>query len=1341
MDIFEAAAVGNTSKLWHILEECPNDVDERNGLWQTPLIVACINNQYLAARLLIERGADILAQDRESGWTPLHHCMYRGYLAVGSLIVKARRDAWRRYSAPTTPKICQQHHPQGYNRRRGSSSTSNQRNHNKRLKRGMVAKSRHGFEYVLKSPLEIEDYEGKRPYDLVPCPCIHGGLFKILLSSQNKRKHIEGEQKKRQLYSTTTTTTTTYSRHHRQYSSSYYDDFHECTSSSSGAQFDHLSTAGAERSSKEYVNLVYSFGVGNNYQLGYSTQHTHQVKPQKISHLDDENVESIATDLNGTFAVTSKGDCFSWGLGHGGRLGLNTYDDNDNSSHKKRYLGGGGQKQIEGSGTYQILPRKMLGFGNNKRLKMIGTHGELGGALTSSGSLYLWGTLHLPIHENTTTTAAAVTNINSKDNGSIIFNKGVSGFSSSSSCSIDGTPKKLHTYEKKINKFVFGSVPFKISSSVKFTSVSVCKSRVCLVAAQLSRVYILGRDIGEQKRAFNSPMHLKEFSNVKDAVASQGFILILTHSGEVLQQDQDQHIYSKIMFPKCMGFQKQASVQLQSSRTNRVGGTNLSSSSSSSSSPGIAAVASSSSRGAATTFCTLNVHITSVCADPGGSHALAVSNLGNVFAWSSSAAHQPDFPVPSLACVGRRGNNGYSRSHSVNKSSLHPRSSPKESPLSSPVNKSIRNTPTKYVCSTSNNSSYGCVVNNDSPVTHGKAGKAKLVKSKRRHNKNRTVATLVPGLSRVFVVQAAIASKHAAIVSKDGDLYTWGKGCIGHGKQTKTLIPTRVHRLRQIAKVAVADGHTVAVQRLKVPLKLTHAKSALIYDDPFAMSRNRIFNNNDDDDYKEYSRRPSGGVVPLLQHLCEEALVESIGIISPTTLFKCFKMAFRLKLDRLVRFCARYIMLNHRHLVPLALKSLSKDELQQIDFFTFLWSTDPYMNLGETKRISMLSAKFPSYLHAEWLHQHLQQEERVLELTQTFYYDHLNSSGVGSSQYNNNNNNNNTCVNNTTTMTTGGGGGGGEGTTPRKSPVHGPSFGSELIELVTAKDGKKHARVLRRVKKRFRELRKKLKQIQSLKKKGIEDSGYNLTIEQRAKVDREKDYADEFDGLKKALRMHQAGRDFLDKMKQHKTTTKPSPPPPPPPAAVRVGGVKGGRDCSTPVSSPTPHPRSGEVAGSSPGSLNSSPETLLLSPDDTPPPNTTTTPTTHQTMMIMDHKFNRNNNNNKKSVLSAFERIQQQQLEQYKEESTTTTTTTTTTSSTSSSSAGGAGAGGGAAGVAKISLTHYSHDSYSSISRKLFHHSENSSSSSSSSSGSSSFLLLLLLLLLDVFMVMMVLPE
>eukprot|EP00466_Bigelowiella_natans_P002960 jgi/Bigna1/130618/aug1.11_g5326 len=855
MDIFEAAAVGNTSKLWHILEECPNDVDERNGLWQTPLIVACINNQYLAARLLIERGADILAQDRESGWTPLHHCMYRGYLAVGSLIVKARRDAWRRYSAPTTPKICQQHHPQGYNRRRGSSSTSNQRNHNKRLKRGMVAKSRHGFEYVLKSPLEIEDYEGKRPYDLV--------------------------------------------------------------------------------------------------------------KPQKISHLDDENVESIATDLNGTFAVTSKGDCFSWGLGHGGRLGLNTYDDNDNSSHKKRYLGGGGQKQIEGSGTYQILPRKMLGFGNNKRLKMIGTHGELGGALTSSGSLYLWGTLHLPIHENTTTTAAAVTNINSKDNGSIIFNKGVSGFSSSSSCSIDGTPKKLHTYEKKINKFVFGSVPFKISSSVKFTSVSVCKSRVCLVAAQLSRVYILGRDIGEQKRAFNSPMHLKEFSNVKDAVASQ---------------------------------------------------------------------------------------------DPGGSHALAVSNLGNVF-----------------AC-------------------------------------------------TSNNSSYGCVVNNDSPVTHGKAGKAKLVKSKRRHNKNRTVATLVPGLSRVFVVQAAIASKHAAIVSKDGDLYTWGKGCIGHGKQTKTLIPTRVHRLRQIAKVAVADGHTVAVQRLKVPLKLTHAKSALIYDDPFAMSRNRIFNNNDDDDYKEYSRRPSGGVVPLLQHLCEEALVESIGIISPTTLFKCFKMAFRLKLDRLVRFCARYIMLNHRHLVPLALKSLSKDELQQIDFFTFLWSTDPYMNLGETKRISMLSAKFPSYLHAEWLHQHLQQEERVLELTQTFYYDHLNSSGVGSSQYNNNNNNNNTCVNNTTTMTTGGGGGGGEGTTPRKSPVHGPSFGSELIELVTAKDGKKHARVLRRVKKRFRELRKKLKQIQSLKKKGIEDSGYNLTIEQRAKVDREKDYADEFDGLKKALRMHQAGQ-------------------------------------------------------------------------------------------------------------------------------------------------------------------------------------------------------------------------
>jgi len=974
MDIFRASAEGNIAQLECILAECPHDIDVRNWLWQTPLMVACISNQYEAAEFLIQHGADLLASDHESGWTSLHHCMYRGHYAIAGLIVKSRHPYGFSFEYQTPTKT-------------PMSGSSSKRRSKTKLKRGEKAYSRHGFSYRVQSPLELTDYNDCRPYDLMSTPVIHGGTFKCL---QNPSEAKGGETE----------------------------------------------------------NYVYSFGIGTNYQLGYVTQHSHQVKPRRIEDLNGKNVMNLSTDISSSFAVTSTGEIYSWGLGHGGRLGLS--DKKEGASGKRN------------NRRFQILPGKMEAF-RNQTITTVESHGGLASAVTRTGKCYVWGSL----------------------------GEGVDR---------EGTHQNV---EKGSEAWVNLS-PTKIQIGVRIRSVSVCSTRVLAVGVH-GKLYLIGKSITDGFHP--NPYLLKEYGNVKQAECCLSCLLALTHAGEVFQQDQGVSTFHKIVFPKCMGYEKQVLVQKANN------------------SPGVK-----------------GVRMISVSADASGRHALAVSALGNVYAWRITSTH-PTFPVPST----------WAKGGVVQNLAKSPKLSPNIGPQDSPV---LYATP---------------------PV---------LTKRKSKSSKNRTVGVVVSGLSRVFVIDAKISATHACVVTAKGDLYTWGNGCIGHGKQTITLNPTRVHRLRQIHRVELSGMHTLAIQRILVPTSPDADLGSVLYTDRYAVTGRQ-------DKAREHK-------CDSLLDMCQRKLCTST-LVNATNVFKMFKLAFSYKLIRVLQYCIRFILLNNSHLIPLALKTLNRPELEQLDFYCHLWSTNPLADLSDGSLVGHRK-KFRSHLH-----------EAFYDNTEV--YKSTPQSPIEEKR---------------------------KSPSPRITGLGLQGAGLEMediIEMVTDTNGKKHARVSLRVRRRFRDLRKKLKQVQNLKQK-IEP----LNDQEKKKVQQEEKFTAELNAMRKALSFHGPGRNFLEKMKGGDTMH----PSPSPPQRTRVS-----RSPEHPLqlppsarSSPPLHPNTSTPASSRAASSAATPmftPTPKVRRSHTAPANRRKSADAfvRRTPVASDCKPTR-----QERTLSAFEMIQKQQRDQ-----------------------------------------------------------------------------------------------
>ncbi|RZK87875.1 MAG: ankyrin repeat domain-containing protein, partial [Pedobacter sp.] len=81
-----AARVGNLDILKELIHK-QVDLNQRDPKGYTPLILACYNNQYKAAALLIENGADVNAAD-DGGNTALMGACFKGYADIAELLIQ-----------------------------------------------------------------------------------------------------------------------------------------------------------------------------------------------------------------------------------------------------------------------------------------------------------------------------------------------------------------------------------------------------------------------------------------------------------------------------------------------------------------------------------------------------------------------------------------------------------------------------------------------------------------------------------------------------------------------------------------------------------------------------------------------------------------------------------------------------------------------------------------------------------------------------------------------------------------------------------------------------------------------------------------------------------------------------------------------------------------------------------------------------------------------------------------------------------------------------------------------------------------------------------------------------
>lgn len=88
--IIHASRIGNLEVLQELIrQKVPLNLTDEKGY--TPLIIACYNNQYKAAKLLLDAGADVNSQDH-GGNTALMGVAFKGYSDIAELLINYGAD-------------------------------------------------------------------------------------------------------------------------------------------------------------------------------------------------------------------------------------------------------------------------------------------------------------------------------------------------------------------------------------------------------------------------------------------------------------------------------------------------------------------------------------------------------------------------------------------------------------------------------------------------------------------------------------------------------------------------------------------------------------------------------------------------------------------------------------------------------------------------------------------------------------------------------------------------------------------------------------------------------------------------------------------------------------------------------------------------------------------------------------------------------------------------------------------------------------------------------------------------------------------------------------------------
>jgi alpha-tubulin suppressor-like RCC1 family protein len=79
---------------------------------------------------------------------------------------------------------------------------------------------------------------------------------------------------------------------------------------------------------------------------------------------------------------------------------------------------------------------------------------------------------------------------------------------------------------------------------------------------------------------------------------------------------------------------------------------------------------------------------------------------------------------------------------------------------------------------------------------------------------NEAVPRLIAALNHVAVKQVAAGADHSMVLTRDGDVFTWGdggSGRLGHGNTDSQLVPKQVESLSNVMDIAAGWSHSLAV--------------------------------------------------------------------------------------------------------------------------------------------------------------------------------------------------------------------------------------------------------------------------------------------------------------------------------------------------------------------------------------------------------------------------------------------------------------------------------------------------------------------------------------------------
>jgi alpha-tubulin suppressor-like RCC1 family protein len=79
---------------------------------------------------------------------------------------------------------------------------------------------------------------------------------------------------------------------------------------------------------------------------------------------------------------------------------------------------------------------------------------------------------------------------------------------------------------------------------------------------------------------------------------------------------------------------------------------------------------------------------------------------------------------------------------------------------------------------------------------------------------NEVVPRLIAALNHMVVKQVAAGYAHSMVLTRDGDVFTWGSGSsgqLGHGNTDDQYLPKRVEGFTNVTDIAVAAAHSLAV--------------------------------------------------------------------------------------------------------------------------------------------------------------------------------------------------------------------------------------------------------------------------------------------------------------------------------------------------------------------------------------------------------------------------------------------------------------------------------------------------------------------------------------------------